>query len=244
MLVIPAIDLKEGRCVRLIQGRKDREIVFSHSPSSVAKTWEEAGAELIHVVDLDGAFEGKPLNGNAIRGIVDTVKVPVQLGGGMRTLETIENCLASGVNRVVLGTVVLNNPALVEEACSKFPGRILAAVDAREGMVVVKGWVEESTVTASELAKKLEKVGVASIVFTDIKRDGMLIGPNIGAAKELAESIVIPVIISGGISSLNDIQQIIPLEAVGIRGMIIGRAIYDGSIDLKEAITLVKGSRG
>jgi len=243
MLVIPAIDLKEGRCVRLIQGREDREIVFSLSPSSVAKAWEQAGAELIHVVDLDGAFKGKPMNRDAIREIVDAVKVPIQLGGGIRDLKTIENCLASGVSRVVLGTVAINDPGLVEEACTKFPGRILVAIDAKDGMVAVKGWVEDSKVTSSELAKRFEKVGVASIVFTDIKRDGMLVGPNIRAAKKLAESVSIPVIISGGVSSLNDILEIIPLEAVGVRGMIIGRALYDQSIDLREAINLVKGSR-
>lgn len=245
MLVIPAIDLKEGKCVRLIQGREDREIVFSLAPPSVAKGWEQAGAELIHVVDLDGAFKGKPINRDAIREIVDAVKVPIQLGGGIRSLKSIEDWLASGVSRVVLGTVAINDPALVEEACSKFPGRIVVAVDARDGIVVVKGWVEDSTVTASELARRFEKDGVASIVFTDIKRDGMLVGPNIKAAKELAESIAIPIIISGGISSLNDVREIIPLEAAGIKGMIIGRALYDGSIDLSEAIRLVKdaGSR-
>jgi phosphoribosylformimino-5-aminoimidazole carboxamide ribotide isomerase len=243
MIVIPAIDLKEGRCVRLIQGREDREIVFSRSPSSVAKAWEKAGAELIHVVDLDGAFQGKPINCHAIREIVDAVQIPIQLGGGIRDLKTIEDCLASGVNRVVLGTVAINNPDIVEEACSKFPQRILVAIDARDGIVVVKGWVEESAVAASELAKRFEKVGAASIIFTDIRRDGMLVGPNIRAAKELAESVSMPVIISGGICSLYDIQQIIPLKAVGIQGMIIGRALYDRTIDLREAIELVKGSR-
>jgi phosphoribosylformimino-5-aminoimidazole carboxamide ribotide isomerase len=243
MLVIPAIDLKEGRCVRLLQGREDREIVFSYSPSAVAKRWEEAGAELIHVVDLDGAFKGKPVNREAIREIVDAVSVPIQLGGGIRSLTSIEETLASGVNRVVLGTVAIQDPGLVEKACKKFPGRILVTIDAKDGMVVVKGWVEESTVTASELAKRLEAVGVAAVVFTDIKRDGMMVGPNIQAAKELAQSVSIPVIISGGISSLNDIREIIPLKAAGIIGMIIGRAIYDGSVDLRAAINLVKGSR-
>ena len=243
MLVIPAIDLKEGRCVRLLQGREDREIVFSHSPSAVAKRWEEAGAELIHVVDLDGAFKGKPVNREAIREIVDAVSVPIQLGGGIRSLASIEETFASGVNRVVLGTVAIQDPGLVENACKKFPGRILVTIDAKDGMVVVKGWVEESTVTASELAKRLKTVGVAAVVFTDIKRDGMMVGPNIQAAKELAQSVSIPVIISGGISSLNDIREIIPLKALGITGMIIGRAIYDGSIDLREAIDLMKGSK-
>jgi len=243
MLVIPAIDLKEGRCVRLLQGREDREIVFSHSPSAVAKRWEEAGAELIHVVDLDGAFKGKPVNREAIREIVDAVSVPIQLGGGIRSLASIEETFASGVNRVVLGTVAIQDPGLVEKACKEFPGRILVTIDAKDGMVVVKGWVEESTVTASELAKRLKTVGVAAVVFTDIKRDGMMVGPNIQAAKELAQSVSIPVIISGGISSLNDIRKIIPLKAAGITGMIIGRAIYDGSVDLRAAINLVKGSR-
>jgi phosphoribosylformimino-5-aminoimidazole carboxamide ribotide isomerase len=240
MLVIPAIDLKEGKCVRLLQGRKDREIVFSHVPSTVARAWEQAGAELIHVVDLDGAFEGKPINREVIKTIVDSVEVPVQLGGGIRGLEIIEEYLALGVNRIVLGTVAIKNPKLVEEACKKFPKRILVTIDSKDGMVVVQGWVEQSTVTASELAKSLEEIGVTAIVFTDIKRDGMLVGPNLKAVKELAQSVSIPVIISGGISSLNDIRQIIPLEAVGIKGMIIGRAIYDGSIDLKKAIDLVK----
>jgi phosphoribosylformimino-5-aminoimidazole carboxamide ribotide isomerase len=243
MLVIPAIDLKDGRCVRLLQGREDREIVFSHQPSKVARTWEQAGAELIHVVDLDGAFKGKPINRDVIKEIVDAVKVPIQLGGGLRSLMVIEEYIALGVNRVVLGTVAIQDPGLVEKACKKFPGRILVTIDAKDGMVVVKGWVEESTVTASELAKRLEAVGVAAVVFTDIKRDGMMVGPNIQAAKELAQSVSIPVIISGGISSLNDIREIIPLKAAGIIGMIIGRAIYDGSVDLRAAINLVKGSR-
>jgi phosphoribosylformimino-5-aminoimidazole carboxamide ribotide isomerase len=198
---------------------------------------------LIHVVDLDGAFKGKPINRDVIKKIVDAVKVPIQLGGGLRSLTVIEEYITLGVNRVVLGTVAIQDPGLVEEACKEFPGRILVTIDAKDGIVVVKGWVEESTVTASELAKRLEAIGVAAVVFTDIKRDGMMIGPNIQAAKELAQSVSIPVIISGGISSLNDIRKIIPLKAAGIIGMIIGRAIYDGSIDLREAIALVKGSR-
>jgi phosphoribosylformimino-5-aminoimidazole carboxamide ribotide isomerase len=216
MLVIPAIDLRKGRCVRLIQGREDQEIVFSNSPSLVAKAWEEAGAELIHVVDLDGAFKGKPINHDAIMEIVNAVKIPIQLGGGIRDLKIIEDCFVSGINRVVLGTAAINNPVLVEEACNKFPGRILVAIDARDGMVAVNGWVKGSPVTASELAQKLKKSGVASIVFTDIKRDGMMVGPNIKAAKELAESSAIPIIISGGISSLDNVRQIIPLEGSGI----------------------------
>jgi phosphoribosylformimino-5-aminoimidazole carboxamide ribotide isomerase len=240
MLVIPAIDLKEGRCVRLLQGREDREIVFSHRPSLVAKAWEQAGAELIHVVDLDGAFKGKPINRDPIKEIMNSVKVPIQLGGGIRSLKTIEKYLTLGVNRVVLGTVAIEDPKLVHEACKEFPGKILVTIDSKDGMVVVKGWVEMSTLTTSDLAKRLESSGVSTIVFTDIKRDGMLVGPNIKAAKELAQSISIPVIISGGISSLNDVREIIALEGVGIKGMIIGRAIYDGSIDLSKAIDLVR----
>lgn len=240
MLLIPAIDLKEGRCVRLIQGREDRKIVYSDFPEAVAKDWEKAGAELIHVVDLDGAFTGKLLNLQIIKKLVETVKVPIQLGGGIRTLKAIEDCLMLGVNRVVLGTVALKNPFIVKEACRRYPGKIVVAIDVKEGKVVTQGWVEVSEVKASILAKRFENEGVSSIIFTDIARDGMMAGPNIKDAKELAESVSVPIIISGGIASLEDIQRIIPLEKVGVRGMIIGRAIYDGSINLREAIALVK----
>lgn len=240
MIVIPAIDLKEGKCVRLEQGLMDRDTVYSSSPAAQALDWETRGAELLHIVDLDGAFAGAPRNKAAIEAIVAVLKIPTQLGGGIRDLATVESYLSLGIGRVIIGTAAHRNPELVKEACKRFPGRIVVGIDAKNGMVAVQGWAEVTGVTATELAKKFEGFGVSAIVYTDISRDGMLQGPNIEATRALAESINIPVIASGGLSSLRDIENLMAVESAGISGAITGKAIYSGAIDLAEAIALTK----
>ena len=240
MLVIPAIDLKDGRCVRLEQGLMDKDTVYSDDPGAQARSWQEQGGELLHLVDLDGAFAGVPRNKAAIEAIVTAVEIPVELGGGIRDLETIEAYLKLGVERVILGTVAKENPELVAEACRLFPGRIVVGIDARDGLVAVRGWAEVTEKQATELAKEMEGFGVAAIIYTDIARDGMLQGPNIEATRHLAEAISIPVIASGGVSSLRDIENLMAIEASGVSGVITGKAIYTGSLDLREAVALTK----
>lgn len=240
MIVIPAIDLKEGRCVRLEQGEMDRDTVFSDNPAEQALKWQQAGAELIHLVDLDGAFAGEPRNKDAIKSILNTISIPAQLGGGIRDMATIEAYLTLGLSRVIIGTAAQRNPELVKEACAKFPGRIVVGIDAKNGMVAVQGWAEVTDITAVELAKKFEDCGVAAIIYTDISRDGMMAGPNLEATRSLAESISIPVIASGGVSSLADIEKLMAIEHSGVSGAITGKAIYTGAIDLHEAIALTK----
>jgi phosphoribosylformimino-5-aminoimidazole carboxamide ribotide isomerase len=240
VIVIPAIDLKEGKCVRLEQGLMDRDTVYSSSPAAQALDWEAKGAELLHIVDLDGAFAGAPRNRSAIEAIVATLNIPTQLGGGIRDIATIEAYLGLGIGRVIIGTAAQRNPALVKEACEKFPGRVVVGIDAKNGMVAVQGWAEVTGVTAVELAKNFEGLGVAAIVYTDISRDGMLQGPNIDATKALAEAISIPVIASGGLSTLKDIESLMAIEQSGVTGVITGKAIYSGAIDLTEAIALTK----
>ncbi|GAB7025903.1 1-(5-phosphoribosyl)-5-[(5-phosphoribosylamino)methylideneamino]imidazole-4-carboxamide isomerase [Geotalea toluenoxydans] len=240
MIVIPAIDLKEGKCVRLEQGLMDRDTVYNDNPAAQALAWEAKGAELLHIVDLDGAFAGKPKNRGAIEAIVNALKIPTQLGGGIRDLATIEAYFRMGVGRVIIGTAAQRNPELVQEACRKFPGRIVVGIDAKNGMVAVQGWAEVTGVTAIDLAKKFEGFGVAAIVYTDINRDGMMQGPNIEATKALAEAIDIPVIASGGVSTLRDLENLMAVETAGISGAITGKAIYSGAIDLSEAVALTK----
>lgn len=242
MLVIPAIDLKDGQCVRLEQGLMERDTVFCESPASQALEWQRQGAELLHLVDLNGAFAGEPKNRSSIEEIVRTVSIPTQLGGGIRDLKTIEAYLSLGIGRVILGTVAQRNPELVREACALFPGRIVVGIDAKDGMVAVQGWAEVTDCTARELAARFEGFGVSAIIYTDISRDGMLGGPNIAATRELAESISIPVIASGGVSRLADIEALMAVEACGVTGVITGKAIYTGAINLAEAIALTKGS--
>lgn len=242
MIVIPAIDLKEGKCVRLEQGLMDRDTVYSDNPAAQALVWESKGAELLHIVDLDGAFAGEPKNRTAIESIVQALKIPTQLGGGIRDLATIEAYLGMGIGRVIIGTAAQRNPELVQEACGKFPGRIVVGIDAKNGMVAVQGWAELTDVTAIDLAKKFEGYGVSAIVYTDISRDGMMQGPNIEATKSLAEAISIPVIASGGVSTLKDIENLMAVEKAGISGAITGKAIYSGAIELAEAIALTKRS--
>ena len=240
MIVIPAIDLKEGKCVRLEQGLMERDTVYSDDPAAQALVWEAKGAELLHIVDLDGAFAGEPKNRGAIEAIVKALKITTQLGGGIRDLATIEAYLGMGIGRVIIGTAAQRNPELVQEACRKFPGRIVVGIDAKNGMVAVQGWAEVTGVTAIDLAKKFEGFGVAAIVYTDISRDGMMKGPNIEATRNLAEAITIPVIASGGVSALRDIENLMAVEAAGISGAITGKAIYSGAIELSEAIALTK----
>ncbi len=240
MIVIPAIDLKEGRCVRLEQGLMERDTVFNDNPAAQALEWQNQGAELLHIVDLDGAFAGEPKNRAAIEAIVGAINIPTQLGGGIRDLATVEAYLSLGVGRVILGTAAQRNPELVKEACAKFPGRIVVGIDAKAGMVAVQGWAEVTGVTAVELAKQFEGYGVAAIIYTDIARDGMLQGPNLEATKALAEAISIPVIASGGVSTLKDIENLMAIESSGVTGVITGKAVYTGAIKLAEAIALTR----
>jgi phosphoribosylformimino-5-aminoimidazole carboxamide ribotide isomerase len=240
MIVIPAIDLKEGKCVRLEQGLMNKDTVFNDDPAAQALEWQRQGAELLHIVDLDGAFAGEPKNRSAIEAIIKTISIPAQLGGGIRDIATIEAYLALGLSRVIIGTAAQRNPELVREACTRFPGRIVVGIDAKDGMVAVQGWAEVTGITAVELARKFEDCGVAAIIYTDISRDGMLQGPNIEATKALAEAVSIPVIASGGVSSLKDITNLMAIEASGISGVITGKAVYTGAIRLAEAIALTK----
>ena len=239
MQIIPAIDLKGGNCVRLQQGEMDRETRFSDHPEEVARHWESLGATMLHIVDLDGAVGGKPHNEDAINQIFKAVTIPLQLGGGIRSLHTIEHYLSLGLKRVVLGTVAHKQPALLEEACKQFPNQIVVGIDARDGRVAVEGWTETTANRAIDLVKSLEEKGVAAIVFTDIKRDGMMGGPNIASTGEMAEATRIPVIASGGVTTLDHISELLTIEASGVEGIIIGRALYEKTIDLKEALALV-----
>ncbi len=239
MLIIPAIDLKDGKCVRLVQGKMENVTVYSDVPASMAKHWEKEGAELLHIVDLAGAIEGKPVNLKSIIDIRTSVSVPIEVGGGIRDMETINKFLSLKIDRVVLGTSVVNDPSLLREACRRFPGKILACIDARDGMVAIKGWKETTEKKAIDFAKGLEDSGARAIIFTDIKRDGMLSGPNIDSIKEFTEKVKLPVIASGGVSSIEDIKALIKLP---LEGVIVGKAIYSGSLDLKEAIRLAKSA--
>ncbi|ARJ66405.1 1-(5-phosphoribosyl)-5-[(5-phosphoribosylamino)methylideneamino]imidazole-4-carboxamide isomerase [Magnetospirillum sp. ME-1] len=238
MFLFPAIDLKDGACVRLKLGLMEDSTVFNTDPGAQARDFAAAGAEWIHVVDLNGAFAGKPVNGQAVDSILKSVTVPVQLGGGIREMATIEDWLARGIRRVILGTVALKNPALVKEACKRFPGRVAVGIDAKGGKVAVEGWAETSDLTVLELARKFEDCGVAALIYTDIDRDGVLAGPNVAATVALADAISIPVIASGGVSSLDDLKALKAYPK--LEGVISGRAIYDGRIDVAQAIALLK----
>ena len=240
MIILPAIDLKEGRCVRLEKGLMDKDTVYHDNPAEQARIWQKQGGELLHIVDLDGAFAGVPKNKAAIKAIVDAIDIPSELGGGIRDMATIEAYLELGIDRVILGTVAKENPALVEEACKKFPGQIVVGIDAMSGLVAVRGWADVTKKLATEMAKEMEGFGVEAIIYTDIARDGMMQGPNIEATKNLAESINIQVIASGGLSTLDDIRRLIEIEASGVTGVITGKAIYSGAIDLREAVALTK----
>lgn len=236
MLVIPAIDIKGGRCVRLKQGLMHEETVFSDAPSEMAKKWFEQGAKRLHLVDLDGAVEGKPVNHAAIRQIVKAVPIPVELGGGIRDMTTLRAYLDLGLRYLILGTVAHKDPAFVREALRAYPGRIILGLDAKGDRVAVEGWTEETPITPLDLAKQFEHEGLDAIIYTDIQRDGMKTGCNVTATQTLARSIGCPVIASGGISTIEDVLDLLPLQEDGVMGMITGRALYDGSLDLREAI--------
>ncbi|MCP4350342.1 MAG: 1-(5-phosphoribosyl)-5-[(5-phosphoribosylamino)methylideneamino]imidazole-4-carboxamide isomerase [Desulfobacterales bacterium] len=238
MIIIPAVDIKNGKCVRLLQGRMDEETVFSDDPAAMAKKWEDQGAEIIHVVDLDGAFEKSPQNLSSIKKILETVKVPIQVGGGIRNKETVKMFLDIGVSKVIIGTEAIRNPQLVKDACESFPGQIIVGIDARNGMVAIEGWTEVTQVKAADLAKQFEDSGVAAINFTDIHRDGMQSGPNISETRLLAEAVSIPVVASGGVSTVEDIKNLLPLEQSGVVGVITGRALYSGTLSLEQAIAV------
>jgi len=242
LIVIPAVDLKEGRCVRLSQGRMDQESVYSENPVEMARRWESEGAERLHVVDLNGAVTGKPVHRALIKEISQSVEIPVEVGGGIRDLATIEDYLSFGVGWVVLGTAAFQNRALIEEACHRFRERVILGIDAKKGKVAIRGWNEVISLEAIDLAKQFEGMGLSAIIFTDIERDGMSAGLNFQSTQRLARSTSTPVIASGGVSRIDDVQQILELEQDGVIGVIIGRALYTGSVNLEEVIRLVKRS--
>lgn len=242
MILFPAIDLKDGRCVRLKLGDMNEATVFNDDPGAQAATFQSQGFGWVHVVDLNGAFAGKPVNAAAVEAILRSVTVPVQLGGGIRDLATIEMWLGKGIRRVILGTVAVRDPALVRDACKRFPGRIVVGIDARDGMVAVEGWAETSTLRADDLARRFEDAGVSAIVFTDIGRDGMLKGLNLDATVALARATSIPVIASGGLASLDDVRALMRPENAILEGAITGRALYDGRLDPKAALSVLAGS--
>lgn len=238
MRIYPAIDLRNGKCVRLTEGCFDKETVFSDSPAAMAAKWQGAGAEYLHVVDLDGAVAGVIRNMEAIKSILAAVNIPVQLGGGIRSMENIENWLNIGISRVILGSAAVRNPQLVAEACQRYPGRIAVGIDARDGYVAVDGWEKNSNMKAAELARQMADYGVAAIIFTDISRDGTLSGVNVETTAEIAACSGVPVIASGGVASLEDIRRLLPYAKKGISGCIVGKAIYTGALQLEEAIRL------
>lgn len=237
MLIIPAIDLKDGHCVRLKQGLMEEATVFSEDPGAMAAHWVKQGARRLHLVDLNGAFAGKPVNESAIRAIVDAVggEIPVQLGGGIRDLETIERYLDEGIDYVIIGTAAVKNPGFLHEACYAFPGQIIVGLDAKDGKVAVNGWSKVTGHDVVDLAKKFEEYGVEGVIYTDIGRDGMLSGVNIEATVKLARELTVPVIASGGITNLDDVRALCAVEAEGIMGAITGRAIYEGTLDFTAA---------
>ncbi len=244
MILFPAIDLKGGQCVRLEQGDLARVTVFNADPAAQARAFERQGFEYLHVVDLDGAFAGKPVNASAVDALLEAVKMPVQLGGGIRDLATIEAWLSRGTRRVIIGTAAVRDPQLVKEAARKFPGRIAVGLDARDGKVAVQGWAESSEMTALDIAKRFEDAGIAAIIFTDIARDGLLRGLNLDATIALANSISVPVIASGGLASIEDVRALLEPRARKLEGAISGRALYDGRLDAADAIALIKAARG
>jgi len=243
VILFPAIDLKEGLAVRLEQGDIARATVFHRDPAAQARAFEQQGFKYLHIVDLDGAFAGKPVNASAVDRILESISIPVQLGGGVRDMATVEAWLGKGVDRVIIGTAAVRNPALVTDAAKKFPGRVAVGLDARDGKVAVQGWAEISELSALDIARRFEDAGVAAIIYTDISRDGLLQGINWDATIALAEAISIPVIASGGLGSIEDIKALLSPSAKILEGAIAGRALYDGRLDPAEALALIRGSR-
>ncbi|MBI4697385.1 MAG: 1-(5-phosphoribosyl)-5-[(5-phosphoribosylamino)methylideneamino]imidazole-4-carboxamide isomerase [Nitrospirae bacterium] len=240
MIIIPAIDLKNGKCVRLLQGKKEEVTVYSDDPVSMAKHWAGLGAELLHVVDLDGAFTGKQENIDTVLSIKKAINIPIEVGGGIRDMERIEKLITAGVDRVIIGTSAASEPDMVKKACDRFHGKVIVGIDAKDGKVAVKGWVEMTEWGAIEFAKKMESLGASAIVYTDIARDGMLSGPNIEAMSSMVNELRIPVIASGGVSSIEDIKSLMKIDELW--GVITGKALYAGTLDLREAINLVKSN--
>lgn len=243
MILFPAIDLKNGQCVRLEQGDMARATVFNVNPAAQARAFADQGFEYLHVVDLDGAFAGKPINAAAVEAMLKEITMPVQLGGGIRDLATVEAWLSKGITRVIIGTAAVRDPDFVKTAARKFPGRVAVGLDARDGKVAVQGWAETSEVTALDIAQRFEDAGVAAIIFTDISRDGLLKGLNLDATIALAERISIPVIASGGLASIDDVRALLAPRAKRLAGAIAGRALYDGRLDPTEALTFIRNSR-
>ena len=243
MILFPAIDLKEGLAVRLEQGDMTRATIFHRDPAAQARAFEVQGFEYLHIVDLDGAFAGKPINAAAVERILETVGLPIQLGGGVRDMATVEAWLGKGVDRVIIGTAAVRNPELVKQAAKAFPGRVAVGLDARDGKVAVEGWAETSELTALDIARRFEDAGVAAIIYTDIARDGLLKGLNLDATIALAEAISIPVIASGGLASIDDIKALLEPRAKKLEGAIAGRALYDGRLDAQGALKLIRDAR-
>lgn len=243
MILFPAIDLKDGLCVRLEQGDMARATVFNRDPAEQAYAFERAGFEYLHIVDLDGAFAGKPVNAKAVERILEATNIPMQLGGGIRDMATIEGWLDKGVTRVIIGTAAVRDPEFVRQAARKFPAKVAVGIDARAGKVAVAGWAEETQLEAVELARLFEDAGVAAIIYTDVERDGMLQGLNLDSTIALAEAVTIPVIASGGLGSIEDIRRLLEPRAQKLEGAIAGRALYDGRLDAKEALDLIRAAK-
>jgi phosphoribosylformimino-5-aminoimidazole carboxamide ribotide isomerase len=239
MLVIPAIDIKDGKCVRLKQGLVDQKTVYGDDPGAIAEKWQATGARWLHVVDLDGAFKKKPINIKTIEKIRQKLTIPMQLGGGLRTMENLSMYLSMGIDRLILGTTVLKNQEVTRQALERFPGRVAIALDARDGRLAIEGWLETSGTTALDVAKALSPLGPAAFIYTDIQRDGMQTGPNIASTRLLAQAVPTPVIASGGVSTIQDIENLIPLGQDGVIGVITGKALYSGTLDFAEALRLV-----
>jgi phosphoribosylformimino-5-aminoimidazole carboxamide ribotide isomerase len=244
VILFPAIDLKDGVCVRLKQGDMARATVFNRDPASQAHTFEAQGFRYLHLVDLDGAFAGKPMNAGAVERILETISIPVQLGGGIRDMATVERWLAKGVTRVIIGTAAVRDPVFVREAARRFPGRIAVGLDARDGKVAVEGWAETSKLSALDIARRFEDAGVAAVIYTDIARDGLLKGLNLEATVALADAVSIPVIASGGLASLKDVRELLQPRAAKLGGAIAGRALYDGRLDPAAALALITAHGG
>jgi phosphoribosylformimino-5-aminoimidazole carboxamide ribotide isomerase len=240
VILFPAIDLKDGRCVRLVQGDMAQATIFNDNPAEQALTFERQGFEYLHLVDLDGAFAGKPVNGNAVKAVLDAVSIPVQLGGGIRDLRTVERWLEKGVERVIIGTAAVRDPDLVREAARLYPGRIAVGVDARDGLVAIEGWARTAQLSAIDLGRRFEDAGVAALVYTDISRDGVMKGLNIEATLAMAEATSIAVIASGGLASIADVERLLEPDCARLTGAITGRALYDGRLDAAEALALIK----
>ncbi|MGC8493244.1 MAG: 1-(5-phosphoribosyl)-5-[(5-phosphoribosylamino)methylideneamino]imidazole-4-carboxamide isomerase [Syntrophobacteraceae bacterium] len=240
MIIFPAIDLKEGQCVRLMQGDMERATVYGKDPVAMARHWEKEGAEWLHLVDLDGAFAKKPVNDAVVLEIARSVSIPVEVGGGVRTLDTIDRYISGGVARVILGTAALREPETVEKACTRYPDKIALGLDARDGKVAVEGWKESTPTDAVDLVMRFKGLKLAAVIYTDIHRDGMQTGVNIEATRRLMETTGMPVIASGGVSNLHDIEALLDLQTLGLLGVITGRAIYEGTLDIKEAIALAR----